>query len=827
MPRDNQKKVKDIQLTGKMITSTNGVFIGENFSELSNLRYNNFGLEGVGGMSKINSTALSTYPKMLNGFHFMKDQPSESHILVQAWNSGLTSSVVYQNETAIPGTGDFNTTIVHTDASGSSIGRFSTSPNGELAYCNGKESLMWGGDEFRVTKFTNYNPDESFSYDFTAEVNNTLNDTDNIATLIDTGSSCYMYVGSLWPISGFKYYMETVNASTSTLDVEYWDGSAWVSVTTLVDGTSSGGVSLAQTGTVTFDDTSASSMASIINQTYIFWFKVIVTVVDTGTTLSQVTTKSEVQKIQDIWDGAFRAILKFYRYDGSTLIDNSANVFSEDFSVTNEATYSNIGSQTTTEYVYAGFPERLAGLNVVLGDIKVNSLPATLDVQYWNGSGWVSVDGLVDGTFENTKSFTRTGTISWQAPSSSSEFKQEISKEIPLYFYKLIFSAAISGNVYVDFLSGIPAQEIISGYGFPMNAQDRLWLCSDKSGSKNKAICSARGTSVVFNGEDSIPIHFGDTTELMAATNLYSQFSSSLYDLMVFCKKHETWLVSGSGPSDWTKFLASDKIGCIAPLTMVRAHVGIETVPGANRYIAIWQADNGIYIFDGRNFHPVHSDIDDLFDKKNSDGLNTDVIEKSTGYYDDYNNEYHWLCATGTSTTLNREFVYDLRRQKWFEIDRGSGKRLQVALTVQDTIGNKYTYGSIDTGYIERLENGTTFDGDDMVHVFTIGDLNLTNSLSVSSTVRGVRLVGGVKNITSSKVSLDHYIDGESIARKSFNDLNVGDTGASVTYSKKDLGGRYGIHHSLSFSLTTDDEIYGFEPYVISLVYKIKGLDIS
>jgi len=1100
MPRDIQKKIKDIKLTGRLITSTDGVFIGEHFSEIKNIRYKNFGLEGVGGMSKINSTALSSHPKLLNGFHFKKDKPSESHTLVQAWNTGLTSSVVYQNETAIPGVGDFNATVLHTDESGASVGRFGNSPNGEVVYCNGKESLMWGGDEFTVSKFINYDPGGSFRYDFSTEVSNSLDNNNNIARLegqsggntidtvlllnldnnvIDTstggathiitnnnvtfssgtkvfgthaaelngsnayfttpthtdfdfsdgtftidgrvyasslssirpiyyhgtdserymsfyvntdGSICcdvynspttawvgttaitlndavvpvtpngffyectsagttaaseptwptvigdtvvdgsvtwtcrkvldlsfctavntiqdlswshielsengndwyifvngilkghtsnagrtisyksdilighngstyfhgfidelristsnqhssnfeistnaystltsisYMYVGSLRPIRGFKYYLKTANSTTSTMGVEYWDGSSWTNVTSLTDNTSSGGVSLAQTGSVSFDSTSVVAKASIIDQTYIFWYKVTVSSVDAGTSLSQVTIDSPMQDIQDIWDGSFRAALKFFKYNGSTFIDNSINVFSENYSSADTATYSQVGGTTSGQYLLIGFAERISALNINFVDDEVNSTTSILDLSYWNGSSWAQVTGLNDGTISSGKSFAKTGTISWQSPTSSTEFKQEISKEIPLYYYQIKFSATISSSVFIDTISGIPAQVDVNGYNFPMSAQDRLWLCSDPAGDKNVAICSARGTSVVFNGEDSISINFGDSTELTAATNLYSQFSSSLYDLMVFCKKHETWLVSGSGPQDWTKFLASDKIGCVAPLTMVRAHVGIETVPGLNRYIAIWQSDDGIYLFDGRNFHPIHLDIEDLFDKKNIDGLNTDVLSKSVGYYDDYYSEYHWLCATGVSTTLNREFVYDLRKQRWFEIDRGTGKYLQMSITLQDVSGNKYIYGGINSGYIERLENGTTFDGDDIIHTFTIGDLNLTNSVFLTSGLRGVRLIAKTKNTTSNKVTLNYYIDGKSIPRKSFTDIDVDSSSSSVTYSKKDTGGKFGIHHSLKFSLTTNDETYGFEPYIIGLMYKVNGLDIS
>ena len=43
--------------------------IYENYKTLKNMRYTDGGLEGVQGYSKINSTALTTYTKIENGFH--------------------------------------------------------------------------------------------------------------------------------------------------------------------------------------------------------------------------------------------------------------------------------------------------------------------------------------------------------------------------------------------------------------------------------------------------------------------------------------------------------------------------------------------------------------------------------------------------------------------------------------------------------------------------------------------------------------------------------------------------------------------------------------
>ena len=100
------------------------------------------------------------------------------------------------------------------------------------------------------------------------------------------------------------------------------------------------------------------------------------------------------------------------------------------------------------------------------------------------------------------------------------------------------------------------------------------------------------------------------------------------------------------------------------------------------------------------------------------------------GWVDPEKMEYHWLFASGTAaTTLNTEMVYDIARNKWFEIDRTVD--LQCGVLVHDTYGNSYNYGFLDTGYMERLEYGNpTVDGVTLTHY---GDTSSTGTDKVMS----------------------------------------------------------------------------------------------
>ena len=189
---------KTIPYTGKLITAEPAT-VGENYRELKNLRYRDRHLKGIQGMTKINSAAVmdATYLKTRSGFHFVKTQPAESHVLVQAYNTGLTASQILDNTTAIPGTGNFETTEVFTDSSGSGVGTFADAPDGQIIYCNGVDSCIWGGDEMKLGSFitsTAAVTDTGAATDpknYTDIINNTRSEADQVAIIgggIDTNA---------------------------------------------------------------------------------------------------------------------------------------------------------------------------------------------------------------------------------------------------------------------------------------------------------------------------------------------------------------------------------------------------------------------------------------------------------------------------------------------------------------------------------------------------------------------------------------------------------------------------------------------------------------
>ena len=166
------------------------------FQDIQNLRKDGKRLKGVSGHSKINTTSLSTtYVYAANAFHFRKDNPAESHVLVLSVSTGVDAEgKVWDNTTAIPTAGDFVGTEIHTDATGAGLGRFSMAPQGNMLYCNGKESKIWGGDEQLPTAFiisdTTVENTVNNPKDYTDRIRTSLTDNDEVAW-IGGGNDAY------------------------------------------------------------------------------------------------------------------------------------------------------------------------------------------------------------------------------------------------------------------------------------------------------------------------------------------------------------------------------------------------------------------------------------------------------------------------------------------------------------------------------------------------------------------------------------------------------------------------------------------------------------
>ena len=1044
-------KVKDVPLSGKVVTSRDAATIGHDFQQLTNLRYTDTHPEGVVGMTEVNATAL-TNAKIRSGFHYRKEQPAESHVLVQSQNAGETASYIYDNEAVVPAQSAFTATAVLTQASGYDTARFSTAPNHNMAMCDKSGAYVWGGDEKLCAAFITSTATITDSItnprDYTEEVTNTLSTSAEVALVgggsdsdtkllmhfdeadtgtdfddssdsshnpaggggdeqvdsdqkkfgigsllldgtgdfvevadhadwnfgtglltidawvrpknaaalstgmgvicqsdavyaatdrfslyinsagilvqvvssssqilyfyyqsagtlvVDTwyhialvrgwggnandwalcidgtavgtatasitmpdlggtlriGQHCgaadydlYYYgwidelrvskgvarwvanftpptqayssvaitwiVGATRPLKGVKFYIGNANSQASTMTVKEWNGVSWTALT-VTDNTDTG-ASLATTGTVTWDTTESSSKIKYLYGLALYWYQFSI---DAGeATIYHCTVDAAMQPVKDIWDGVDRAITSFQVYDSTAgelkYRDYTLNVYSDDYDSLNTGTYAEIDDliATTTEWFIVGFSERMMGINFSFVSDKGNITAATTaSVYYWTGSAWASLSGVTDGTINDSKSMAQSGVVSWQPPEKGEEFKQEISNYPPFYYYKFDFDKAMSGDVQIYYITGVPAQKTINSYSFPLHGMNSLWLCSEQDGDKNKMIRSLAGTASTYNGMGYEEFRLGDETELMAGAVIYAQFNSNLYEMIVVCKKSKTFILVPLAEGV-KEFKVADHIGCVAPGTMRSLNMG-DTEEG-NRNVCIWQGAEGIYAFEGRSPVRISDDIQDIFDKNNSSGMNRSYPHVSYGFFDIENYCYHWVYASGTATVPDDEWVYDIKRKRWFQINRGTGNDLMGGIEVESTFGVPYSYGFDNSGQVYRLNYGTDFDGADIVHTLHTGVFPVEPTTMVETKLRKINLVCKATNTTTNTITASMYRDGSTTANTDTATLVPQASGKTIAQTKTNIHSD-AVFHSVKMVMTTDDETVGFEPMYLGLSYR-------
>lgn len=847
-------KIREIPLSGRLRTAVDPVTISPNdFRQLTNLRYTDTTVRGIQGHTKVNTTVLNALP-IRNGIHFRKDQPSESHVIVDA------DLNCYQNVTPIPSDGDFVDSEIYDDPSGATTGRYAIAPTGMLARCNGKEALLFGGAEYRCAGFIDI-PVAGSVYNYTDIVNNTLTDVDNLATLatnhVDANYIVTFYVGSVMPIKGVKFYVTTGSGVSSTMTAKYWSGTAWVAVSNPSDGTS--GFQTTGGNWFTFDSTSSVAKHNSIEKQMAYWYQFTVTATSNYNKvikISHVTVSVPMQKIQDLWDGEGRPcaafILNQNGVDGENW-DFTTNVFTpfyDPWEYSHEAIVwpdfksfvpIHTGILSASGYLLFGFAEQVSGVMLYFPSSHINNTAATIDsLDYWDGTQWVSLlTTMTDDTLDSTgtKTMAHTGWVTWAPPALNVEMPQTglpgnqqvipkngtdpttITNEYALYYYRMSFSATLAGN-HLYYVRGIPAQTKITGYTFADQYAGRLMLCDNVDGKRNSARYSSYQTCNVLNGKDSDVLEFGGDEELVASAALYNRYGSTETNTWVVCKKNETWVLSGSNPDKWEKFPVSLKYGCIAPLSMTPINLSPkESTQQVSYNAAVWVSTRGVEVFSGGSMGTVSDDICDLFDPSRSTYLGADVIPTITGFPDYLRNEWHMVVPGVT------EWVWDWKRNKWFQIDRVVP--LYGGFPVSDTNGYQYCYGYGNNGFVYRLENGTDFDESDIVHTIQTADIALEgNFFSKQTFIRALGFVQVAKNNTANSVTITHYGDTKNTGNilgtispaSAYGRLLIG---ADPTKARM-IAGRYGPHsfHSIKASLTTNNETCGFEPIFLAFEYE-------
>jgi hypothetical protein len=611
----------------------------------------------------------------------------------------------------------------------------------------------------------------------------------------------WFLIGSKRPLQGIKLYVKNANTETSTMTGQEWSGASWTTLT-LTDGTASGGVSLAQTGTVSFASTASTSKPRYLNGLALYWYQFAVS---TGTaTVYYATVDAPIQEIRNIWDGVETYPVKCLKYDGTTYKDYTDSVGDG-----SNSTYADLSSFATTHQLYLGFLEPQQGFSLGFVAGSENSNASVTTVKAWDGSTWVTLTSANDGTDSAGKTLAKGGVISFQAATAGNEFKRAIADEFPLYYYQITVSSNLDADVKVSEITGITAPPAMSVYKFSETFQNKLFLFNEKSGGKNKAIYSVTNAPDIFNGTDSGEIVFGDKTELTAAAVVYNVFTDSAVEQLLVTKKNETWRLSGDTLQTWTLKKISSNVGCVAPLTMVSAET-IDTSPDQKRTVAVWVSDRGPVMSTGSSVIPIYDDIKCYWDPNDSRYIPTAWQSKSVGRYDTQTRSYKLLIASGAASTfLNTELEFSFVNKEWTKIYRENAtgaNPLQSIWPVWDTNGIGYTYGGGKDGKVYRLENGNTWNSvANIAQYLHTKDLILDTErpLFRKSTIKYLRTTYKQKGMGN--VTVSHYGD-RTLTVSGTNGQSgpaIITNGSTTWYDSQSTNLGQFLYHSLKFSAST------------------------
>lgn len=871
---------KQFRFDGSWFPDVDGLLIGtNNYQKLENLRYKDSGLEGVNGYTKVNTTPLSVYTRLTTGVQLRTDKTISSYVLAHAQASGGQGRV-YVNTTA-PGVAgnfdlsrdlDINGNAYFQDSSSNLTGRFSDAPQGNVAYCNGEQSAIFGGDEQRIgAVFTVDTNALDLPVDVTEQANNTLSDSDNIFAINIAGSDPNVILAmTTRPIQSIGFEFETVNASASSTTIKTWTGSAFSADLVNTDNTSSGGVSFAKDGIITFSShTDGTSKPMHFEELYLYTYMIELSAGSAN--ISRMYVDMAMQSVKDVWDGVYRQPIQFQV--------NYANEFYDYTLQVNESSDVNapIGGQLdeldTTDSIFIMFEDKASAIRYTMLADKLNSTASVMALKYWDGTAFTAVTDIDDGTQGVAgTTLSQSGLISWTP--EDDERPRTMFGSFG-YVYEMNFSVKLSGtkggvgtdvDILVDVCTGVPSQNTVLSFDWSALYGTRLVMGSYSSGDEgNRMDYSVANAPDVWNGFDSSDdgkqsLYFGGVENIVGATQIYNRFGATVYSMLLVLKRNEVYIVVGDTPEEFVIYPVVKTVGCVAPLTLATAEIGLDLGNGLTRNVAIWLSHSGPMMFDGAILKPVDG-VSSYFDPNDSRYIEFDAIDKARGWVDPNYKEYNLLIPSGAGATDNTVWlVYDLQKRKWYTKNTGLSETPTTAFEISDvTSGERMVYSGIDTGYMIHLESGTYWDDGNsygITQTVRTGDFFPSENIWDETIIRKLkifieRLEGSSKANT---LEINTYVNTEI---KAGNDVTFQDSNAAsgiavdwedtvdVEWSSAigsslslniDIGlqriiksirsfNQTGWAHSFEFSVTTDDVTKGFQPVLWGFQYRLVRKD--
>lgn len=292
-----------------------------------------------------------------------------------------------------------------------------------LCFADGKRGLVYSGTGQKISKCVIYKSASTpptipaISEDYSSEA--TDSDTTRLVILdaLGTNANDYLYIGTPLPAKSLTFTIQSVNSNVVTVSTRQYfssvSGGSWANMAGFVDGTLSGGATLAQTGTIT-------STAPTDEQEHyqfganLFWYRFKFSGALDGTVrVSEITyTSNGFIALRNIWNGVFEPAIEAQveRGDSSNLRYHTQPSTSIDISgldIGRAIRFSSINPIVAFYIDVGGTPNKVyaKATATATGQLTVSATAKTIT---WSQANFLTA-GFEDGMAITTAGFTNAG----------------------------------------------------------------------------------------------------------------------------------------------------------------------------------------------------------------------------------------------------------------------------------------------------------------------------------------------------------------------------------------------------------------------------------
>jgi len=576
----------------------------------------------------------------------------------------------------------------------------------KMLYSNGVDQhQIYGGTDSFIEKFIVYKGSQSGEpelvpvkgEDYSNEVTNGV--AADVAVLDDLSTlAAYdcLFFRTPVPAKSITLTVIAANGNTSAMTLNYWKSdNTWTAASGQGDTTSSGGKTLATSGTLSW------TMPTDIIPKYLYgtsgwWYQIeFDATLDAEVEISEITYATDWQSMVHVWNGVLADAVEV--------------------PVEGTSTYSVFGSGAVTlnslasgKKIVISSADPIEGIYIDVGSTPNATGTTISDVKYWDGASFTSAGTVDTHIFDFTNGLSNTGWIVF--PRKTARPRQFNQSRYYAYWYELTFDSQMAASVSIS-VQTMPYFDINELGNGRTNAawKDRAVLSFDRWGEY--VYISSTNKPMVLNGLDFGILKAGDgrANKIVAQRKFHNELI--IWQEEKGIEGGSMTLFEGYSPTTFGKLVLSSSVGTFSSKTVAVVD-GVLTSTATDeqiRTLAFFLSWRGVFASDGRTISVISDDIQNYFDPLETESIRRGYEDQMWLGYDSAFNVLRLGLVSGQSATQPNIFpVFDLKDKVWyFDV---LAQELGCVAEIEAGTGDIHTIqvgGGIDDGFVYHLNTGT------------------------------------------------------------------------------------------------------------------------